>query len=259
MGLFALILAPYIDRNPSNKPEDRKFAISLFTIFLMFWAVLVIIGSFFRGPGFNFVFPWNATASSSSCEDRSMSSHGFIVAIAIAVWSWCWPACLCSCPARRTDSRRPAGALSRETVRATAPTGPGVGRPPTGRRSSCAAGGSSAPPPWCRSPPAPPPAPYVPPDPEHHRRHPPPVLQPLGIVTLMTVAIAGFGAAVHGLPVAQAVGRLRLQDQHRQHRRRRRPASAANNGFLYVPEGRMWVTEFPPRGAEGRGPSTPRR
>ena len=58
MGLFALMLAPYIDRNPSNKPEDRKFAISLFTIFLMFWAVLVIIGSFFRGPGFNFIFPW---------------------------------------------------------------------------------------------------------------------------------------------------------------------------------------------------------
>jgi hypothetical protein len=59
MGLVALILAPYTDRNPSNKPEDRKFAISLFTLFLVFWAVLVLIGSFFRGPGFNFVFPWN--------------------------------------------------------------------------------------------------------------------------------------------------------------------------------------------------------
>jgi menaquinol-cytochrome c reductase cytochrome b/c subunit len=58
MGLFVLMLAPYIDRNPSNKPEDRKFAVSLFTVFLMFWAVLTIIGSFFRGPGFNFVFPW---------------------------------------------------------------------------------------------------------------------------------------------------------------------------------------------------------
>ncbi len=58
MGLFVLMLAPYMDRNPSNKPEDRKFAISLFTVFLMFWAVLTIIGSFFRGPGFNFIFPW---------------------------------------------------------------------------------------------------------------------------------------------------------------------------------------------------------
>lgn len=58
IALFALILAPYIDKNPSNKPEDRKFATSLMTVHLMFWAVLTMIGSFFRGPGFNFVFPW---------------------------------------------------------------------------------------------------------------------------------------------------------------------------------------------------------
>jgi hypothetical protein len=58
VGLIALVLAPYLDRNPSNKPEDRKFATSLMTVHLMFWAVLVLIGSFFRGPGFNFVLPW---------------------------------------------------------------------------------------------------------------------------------------------------------------------------------------------------------
>ncbi len=60
MALVGLILAPYTDRNPSNKPENRKFAISLMTMFLMYWAVLVMIGTFFRGPGFNFIFPWNA-------------------------------------------------------------------------------------------------------------------------------------------------------------------------------------------------------
>jgi hypothetical protein len=59
MGLFLLMVAPFVDKNPSTKPKDRKFAISIFTLFLMMWAVLVIIGSFFRGPGFNFVFPWN--------------------------------------------------------------------------------------------------------------------------------------------------------------------------------------------------------
>jgi menaquinol-cytochrome c reductase cytochrome b/c subunit len=60
MGIFLLILAPYMDRNPSNKPEDRKFAIAVFTVQLMFWGVLVMIGSFFRGPGQNFVAPWDA-------------------------------------------------------------------------------------------------------------------------------------------------------------------------------------------------------
>jgi hypothetical protein len=58
MGLFLLILAPYVDRNPSNKPEDRKFAISIQTVHLLFWATLVMIGTFFRGPGFLFAFPW---------------------------------------------------------------------------------------------------------------------------------------------------------------------------------------------------------
>ena len=59
VGLIVLIFAPYIDKNPSNKPEDRKFATSLMTIHIMFWAVLVMIGSFFRGPGFNFTLPWS--------------------------------------------------------------------------------------------------------------------------------------------------------------------------------------------------------
>ncbi|MEY4165093.1 MAG: hypothetical protein RLZ84_360 [Actinomycetota bacterium] len=58
VALILLILAPYLDRNPSNKPEDRKFMTTMMTVHLMFWAVLVIIGSFFRGPGFNFTFPW---------------------------------------------------------------------------------------------------------------------------------------------------------------------------------------------------------
>jgi quinol-cytochrome oxidoreductase complex cytochrome b subunit len=57
LGLLAL--AAYLDKNPSNKPEDRKFMISVQTVHLMFWAVLTIIGSFFRGPGFNFTFPWD--------------------------------------------------------------------------------------------------------------------------------------------------------------------------------------------------------
>ena len=58
VGLIVLMFAPFIDKNPSNKPEDRKFAISLMTVHFMFWSVLVMIGSFFRGPGFNFTLPW---------------------------------------------------------------------------------------------------------------------------------------------------------------------------------------------------------
>jgi len=57
--LVGLALVPYIDRNPSTKPGDRKIAIILFTMLFMFGATLTIAGSFFRGPGFNWVWPWH--------------------------------------------------------------------------------------------------------------------------------------------------------------------------------------------------------
>ena len=60
IGIFLLILTPYVDKNPERAPERRKFAVSIMTVHLMFWATLVIIGSFFRGPGFNFIFPWES-------------------------------------------------------------------------------------------------------------------------------------------------------------------------------------------------------
>jgi menaquinol-cytochrome c reductase cytochrome b/c subunit len=59
IALALLAIVPFIDKNPSKKPDDRKFAITMMTMFLMMWAVLVIIGCFFRGPGFNFTFPWD--------------------------------------------------------------------------------------------------------------------------------------------------------------------------------------------------------
>jgi hypothetical protein len=56
--IFALIATPYIDRNASIKPGDRKLAIVMFTIFVLFFAILTIVGMLFRGPGFNWVYPW---------------------------------------------------------------------------------------------------------------------------------------------------------------------------------------------------------
>src|ERR671918_396710 len=55
VAIAFLIVLPYVDRNPSTKPGDRKLAIVLFTMFMMLWAILTIIGAFFRGPGQNFV------------------------------------------------------------------------------------------------------------------------------------------------------------------------------------------------------------
>ena len=56
--ILGLMAAPFIDRNPSTKPDDRKIAITLFTIFMCFFATLVSVGVLFRGPGQNWVYPW---------------------------------------------------------------------------------------------------------------------------------------------------------------------------------------------------------
>lgn len=59
-GVFVVMLmaAPYMDKNPSAKPENRKVANLAFTFFLTFWGLLVIIGSFIRGAGYAWVWPW---------------------------------------------------------------------------------------------------------------------------------------------------------------------------------------------------------
>ncbi|MFO7960891.1 MAG: hypothetical protein R6U94_08095 [Nitriliruptoraceae bacterium] len=59
-GVFVVMLmaAPYMDKNPSAKPENRKVANLAFTFFLAFWGLLVIIGSFIRGAGYAWVWPW---------------------------------------------------------------------------------------------------------------------------------------------------------------------------------------------------------
>lgn len=56
--LAALAILPYVDRNPSRAYADRKVAIVTFTMFVVFWAVITLAGSFFRGPGWLWVWPW---------------------------------------------------------------------------------------------------------------------------------------------------------------------------------------------------------
>lgn len=60
VGLVGFMAIPYVDKNPSNKPSDRKVAIFMYTFFLMGSASLTMIGVLFRGPGFNFTYPWSA-------------------------------------------------------------------------------------------------------------------------------------------------------------------------------------------------------
>jgi quinol-cytochrome oxidoreductase complex cytochrome b subunit len=56
--VLALLAIPYLDRNPSRRPVDRKWILWLFTFFVVANLALIIVGTFFRGPGWAFVPPW---------------------------------------------------------------------------------------------------------------------------------------------------------------------------------------------------------
>lgn len=60
VGLMAI---PYIDPNKKGNGyytfNERPFAISVFLFgFLVLWLALIILGTFLRGPGWNFFAPW---------------------------------------------------------------------------------------------------------------------------------------------------------------------------------------------------------
>lgn len=58
VGMIGFMAVPFVDRNPSTRPSDRKFAIMLYTFFMAGSATLTIFGVLFRGRGFNFAYPW---------------------------------------------------------------------------------------------------------------------------------------------------------------------------------------------------------
>ncbi len=48
-----------IDRNPSMVSTVRKVAVMAFTIWVVLWIVLTLIGFAFRGPNWGWVWPWD--------------------------------------------------------------------------------------------------------------------------------------------------------------------------------------------------------
>jgi hypothetical protein len=59
IGLMAL---PYIDVNPKGNGgycfRDRKFAVTVFLFGFIFWFVLIVTGTYMRGPFWAFFWPW---------------------------------------------------------------------------------------------------------------------------------------------------------------------------------------------------------
>ncbi len=60
--VFGLAAIPYLDVNREGTgeyaPAKRKFAVTVFTMGMLFWFVLIFIGLFMRGPSWAWYWPW---------------------------------------------------------------------------------------------------------------------------------------------------------------------------------------------------------
>jgi cytochrome b6-f complex iron-sulfur subunit len=150
---------------------------------------------------------------------------------------------------RRSDARRGAGALSRETVRRDRSALADAPVPPSGRSVERAAAEARSPSTALATLEPRHPAPYVPPDPEtigFTRRQ----FFNRGMVTLMSVGLGGFGLAVIGflwpkLSGGGFGGKIpagKIEDI--------KASIRAGNGFYYLAAARTWMTEYPPESLE---------
>jgi len=60
--LVGLALIPYVDISPIKQGyygwEGRKFAVSFFSFGLFLWFALIVVGQWFRGPSWEFYWPY---------------------------------------------------------------------------------------------------------------------------------------------------------------------------------------------------------
>ena len=53
-----LMIIPFVDRSPYKAARDRKLMWVFFMCLMVGGLIITIIGSFFRGPGWNWTWPW---------------------------------------------------------------------------------------------------------------------------------------------------------------------------------------------------------
>jgi quinol-cytochrome oxidoreductase complex cytochrome b subunit len=58
-AVIGLVLLPYVDRNPATEARHRKVAIVVFLTLVLVAVGLTVLGTFFRGPGWRFIAPWD--------------------------------------------------------------------------------------------------------------------------------------------------------------------------------------------------------
>jgi hypothetical protein len=80
--IVGLMVFPYVDSNPLGNGyytwKQRKFAISMFLWGFFMWIILIIIGTFIRGPGWIWFWPGQTWDHNAVVFDRNRDLHEII-------------------------------------------------------------------------------------------------------------------------------------------------------------------------------------
>jgi hypothetical protein len=80
--IVGLMVFPYVDSNPLGNGyyswRQRRFAISMFLWGFFMWIVLIIIGTFIRGPGWIWFWPGQRWDHNAVVYDRNVDLHEYL-------------------------------------------------------------------------------------------------------------------------------------------------------------------------------------
>ena len=80
--IVGLMVFPYVDSNPLGNGyytwKQRKFAIAMFGWGFFMWIILIIIGTFIRGPGWIWFWPGQTWDHNAVVYDRNIDLHEYL-------------------------------------------------------------------------------------------------------------------------------------------------------------------------------------
>src|SRR5215210_3728198 len=80
--LVGLMVFPYVDANPLGNGyyswRQRRFAVSMFLWGFFMWIILIIIGTFIRGPGWIWFWPGQTWDHNAVVYDRNVDLHEYV-------------------------------------------------------------------------------------------------------------------------------------------------------------------------------------
>lgn len=80
--IVGLMVFPYVDSNPLGNGyytlKQRRFAIGMFAWGFFMWIILIIIGTFIRGPGWIWFWPGQAWDHNAVVYDRNVDLHEYL-------------------------------------------------------------------------------------------------------------------------------------------------------------------------------------